>query len=359
MRASAAALMHGPCRIPYWMSSISVTKGAVATIVLLAGCAFAVAMPAVQAMTPDLVGADDLLGAMSLGAAQFNLGRVVGPALAGLVITAGGLAWAFGLNVVSFGAVLLALALIRIPPLVRGEGERPRVLRTVADGVVAAKRDPGIRTALLLLVATTFLVSPFIGLVPAVAIKVFGRGAGGTSALVTAQGVGAVCSALAAGPLAGMLGRRRLLVAALLLVGPAAVAYGLACLEAEAADSGVRSLISVQGSLAMFGICWMLQGAANLYYLVFFSVLIGLWVLWFVVAPRRLLPALLLLLGALLTSTPAVAQSTVMATRSSARGPTPGSSRVSSGARNRASRPGGTTPRRARRASRGAGHSRR
>jgi MFS family permease len=201
---------------------------AVATIVLLAGCAFAVAMPAVQAMTPDLVGADDLLGAMSLGAAQFNLGRVVGPALAGLVITAGGLAWAFGLNVLSFGAVLLALALIRIPPLASSDGERPRVLRTVADGVVAARRDPGIRTALLLLLATTFLVSPFIGLVPAVAIKVFGRGAPGTSALVTAQGIGAVCSALAAAPLAGLLGRRRLLVAALVLVGPAAVLYGLA-----------------------------------------------------------------------------------------------------------------------------------
>jgi MFS family permease len=201
---------------------------AVATIVLLAGCAFAVAMPAVQAMTPDLVGTDDLLGAMSLGAAQYNLGRVVGPALAGLVITAGGLAWAFGLNVVSFGAVLVALALIQIPPMAKSEGQRPRVLRTIADGVVAARRDPGIRTALLLLLATTFLVSPFIGLVPAVAIKVFDQGAGGTSALVTAQGVGAVLAALAAAPLAARLGRRRLLVAALLAVGPAAVLYGLA-----------------------------------------------------------------------------------------------------------------------------------
>jgi MFS family permease len=202
--------------------------GAVATIVLLAGCAFSVAMPAVQAMTPDLVGADDLLGAMSLGAAQYNLGRVVGPALAGLVITAGGLAWAFGLNVVSFGAVLVALALIRIPPLARADGERPRVLRTIADGVVAARRDPGIRTALLLLLATTFLVSPFIGLVPAVAIKVFDEGASGTSALVTAQGVGAVAAALAAAPLAARLGRGRLLATALVLVGPAAVLYGVA-----------------------------------------------------------------------------------------------------------------------------------
>jgi MFS family permease len=202
--------------------------GAVAAIVLLAGCAFSVAMPAVQAMTPDLVGSDDLLGAMSLGAAQYNLGRVVGPALAGLVIAAGGLAWAFGLNVVSFGAVLVALSLIRIPPLARADGERPRVLRTIAEGVVAARRDPGIRTALLLLLATTFLVSPFIGLVPAVAIKVFDKGASGTSALVTAQGVGAVAAALAAAPLAARLGRGRLLATALVLVGPAAVLYGLA-----------------------------------------------------------------------------------------------------------------------------------
>ena len=80
---------------------------------------------------------------MSLGAAQFNLGRVVGPALAGLVITAGGLAWAFGLNVVSFGAVLVALSLVRIPPLVRSDGPPARVLRTIADGVVAARRDAG------------------------------------------------------------------------------------------------------------------------------------------------------------------------------------------------------------------------
>jgi MFS family permease len=200
----------------------------VATIVLLEGAAFASYMPASQAMIPDLVASEDLLGAMTLGGAQYNLGRVIGPALAGLVIAAGGLAWAFWFNAASFGAVLLALGLISVPPL-RHRGERvTRVWRTIREGVVAARRDPGIRTALLLLLATTFLVSPFIGLVPAVAIKVFDRGAAGTSALVTAQGIGAVCAALTAGPLAARIGRRRLLVAALLAVGPLAVAYGLA-----------------------------------------------------------------------------------------------------------------------------------
>jgi MFS family permease len=200
----------------------------VAAIVLLEGCAIAAYLPAVQAMTPDLVDQEDLLGAMSLGAAQWNLGRVVGPALAGLVITAGGLAWAFWLNTVSFGAVLLSLALIAVPPLRRGAEPVGRIWRTVAEGIGSARRDPGIRVALLLLTATTFLVSPFIGLVPAVAIKVFDEGASGASALVTAQGVGAVCAALAAGPLAARFGRGRLLLTALLLVGPLAAAYGLA-----------------------------------------------------------------------------------------------------------------------------------
>jgi MFS family permease len=201
---------------------------AVATIVLLAGCAFALSMPAAAAMTPDLVPPEDLLGATSLSTAQFNLGRVIGPALAGLVITAGGLGWAFGLNTVSFGAVLASLALIRVPPLQRAPGSRPGLWATFVDGVQAARADTGIRTALLLLLATTFLVSPFIGLVPAVAIKVFDAGATGTSTLVTAQGIGAVLSALVAGPLSARLGRRRLLVGSVLLVGPAAVLYGLA-----------------------------------------------------------------------------------------------------------------------------------
>jgi MFS family permease len=76
--------------------------------------------------------------------------------------------------------------------------------------------------------AMAVLVSPFIGLVPAVAIKVFDAGAAGTSALVTAQGVGAVLSAVAAGPLAARFSSRTVLVAALTAVGPVAVLYGLA-----------------------------------------------------------------------------------------------------------------------------------
>ncbi len=214
-----------------WMETVAVgvwvtqTTGQAAWTGTVAALTY---VPAATAATPDLVPPEELLGALSLNIAQYNLGRVVGPALAGLVIGMGGLAWAFGLNTVSFGAVLVALALIRLPPVRHRQGEPIRVWATIVAGLAAARRDAGIRTALLLLVATTLLVSPFIGLVPAVAIKVFHRGAAGTSALVTAQGVGAVAAALAASPLAVRFGHRRLLVAALLAVGPAAALYGLA-----------------------------------------------------------------------------------------------------------------------------------
>jgi MFS family permease len=199
---------------------------AVALIVFLSGCGFACLIPAWSAILPDLVPPEDVLGANSLSQAQFNLGRVVGPVLAGLVIAAGGLAWAFGANTLSFAAVLVSFALIRIPKPTR-DGPREAMLAQIRSGFAFARADPGIRMALTLLGATAVLVSPFIGLVPAVAIKVFGQGAGGTSALVTAQGVGAVLAAIAAGSLGARFGQKAVLVGAFTAVGPAAVLYAL------------------------------------------------------------------------------------------------------------------------------------
>src|SRR5579863_6907416 len=81
----------------------------------LGGVAAAVGFPTYQAMIPDLVPADDLLGAVSLSSAQFNLGRVIGPVLAGIVLLAGSAAWVFTINAASFGAVVAALCVLRLP----------------------------------------------------------------------------------------------------------------------------------------------------------------------------------------------------------------------------------------------------
>src|ERR1019366_9235560 len=81
----------------------------------LGGASGAMGFPAYQAMVPDLVPAEGLLGAVSLSSAQYNLGRVLGPALAGVVLLTNNYAFVFGINALSFGAVVIALLLIRLP----------------------------------------------------------------------------------------------------------------------------------------------------------------------------------------------------------------------------------------------------
>src|SRR3954453_4344301 len=83
----------------------------VTLIVFFGGILTALGFPAYQAIIPELVPKEELLAAMSLGAAQYNLGRVVGPALAGVAVALGSYQLAFIINAASFGAVIVALLL--------------------------------------------------------------------------------------------------------------------------------------------------------------------------------------------------------------------------------------------------------
>ena len=201
------------------------SPGAVTLIVLMTGCVAALGFPAYQAVLPDLVPQDELLAAVALGQAQFNLGRVIGPALAGVVIHLGGYAWAFGVNAASFGAMILSALALRLPPV---ERTVQPVWHAVREGWGFARREPGVRLALMTLAVVGVLASPFIGLVPAMAEFAFHEPDIGTAVLVTAQGVGAVAAGVSIGVLAGRFGRRSVLVASVLLLPVALVAYAAA-----------------------------------------------------------------------------------------------------------------------------------
>ncbi|HVC69790.1 MAG TPA: MFS transporter [Acidimicrobiales bacterium] len=201
---------------------------ALVAVAFLGGVAAAVGFPTYQAMLPDLVPRQDLLAAVSLSSAQFNLGRVIGPALAGLVLVAGSDAWAFAVNAASFGAVVLALLFVHLPAPTPPTLPIESIARRIVAGARVAAAEPGCRSAIVLIAIVALVGSPFIGLVPAVAIDRLHRGAAATSALVTGQGIGAVAGALALAPLARLWGRRRLLVAALFAFPCAIVLYGLA-----------------------------------------------------------------------------------------------------------------------------------
>ena len=208
----------------------------VTALVFAGGCMTALGFPAYTAILPDLVDQEDLLGATSLSMAQFNLGRVVGPVVAGAVLVAGSFTWAFALNAVSYGAVMVALLLVRLePPAPAAEGEDGGLWARIVAGARGARAEPGCWTAIVIMAVTALLLSPFIALIPAVTVKLFAGGEGATSLLIGAQGVGAVAGALSLASLARRYGRRRLLVANLVVLAVLLLAYAAAPTLAVAA----------------------------------------------------------------------------------------------------------------------------
>jgi MFS family permease len=194
-------------------------------IVLASGCAQAIGFPSYQSLLPDLVERDELASAVALGSAQWNLGRVIGPALAGIVIDVGGFEWAFAVNTLSFVAVILAVAPLRLPVPTPKEGESIR--DSIRDGLAYSRREPGVRAVMSYLALNSLFAAPFIALVPAMALTVFHNEDAGTAALVTSQGAGAVLMALTLGGLANRFGHRLVLLGGLVALPPALVAYAV------------------------------------------------------------------------------------------------------------------------------------
>jgi MFS family permease len=185
------------------------------------GVAAALGFPAYQAMLPDLVPEEDLPGAVSLSSAQYNLGRIVGPALAGIVIAVGGYGWALGLNALSFFAVVAVVLSLTLPPPPNANAG-VTIRAAIAEGVRFVRGDAGLRIAFSAMCVNTLLAAPFIALVPAMAQNVFDAGSRGTSILVTAQGIGAVLMAFMLNSFVQRFGTGRT-VATLLTVLPAAL----------------------------------------------------------------------------------------------------------------------------------------
>ena len=204
--------------------------GAIIALTFLDGCTASLILPFLMAMIPDLVPREELLAAASLGSAQYNLGRVVGPALAGVVIALSSYSAAFVVNALSFAAVITGVILIRLPanpPRSDEEG----VWSRIRAGASVARREPGCRSAIILITLAAFFASPFIALIPAKAEHLAHTAkstAAITSAFTTAQGIGAVAGALLLAPLAARFGRRRLLEFDLCGACVAVALFGLA-----------------------------------------------------------------------------------------------------------------------------------
>jgi MFS family permease len=206
------------------------SPGLVTLIVFGGGCANAIGFPSYQSILPDLVPTEELVAAVGLSSAQWNLGRIIGPALAGLVIAAGGDRWgfaiAFGINAVSFLAVIVVVAVLTLPGS-RAGARAVSIARSIGAGFSYAWREPGLRTIVVYMSVSSLLAAPFIALIPPMALKVLDAGKGGTSALVAAQGVGAVVTAVLLGTLVERYTSRGVLAAVAVVLPISLVAYAL------------------------------------------------------------------------------------------------------------------------------------
>lgn len=168
----------------------------VIALAALMGTVNAIDMPARQSFIIELVGKQDLMNGIALHASLFNGARIVGPALAGVIIARFGLAVCFLINAASFLAVLVQLLRIRLPgqqPHAAGNGP---VLREVAEGLRYIRGTPDILLPVLLLGLVSVFAVNFNVLVPVFAREVLRRGAEGFGFLLAAHGVGALLGAL-------------------------------------------------------------------------------------------------------------------------------------------------------------------
>lgn len=163
---------------------------------LILGASTGFDQPARQSLVYSLVPREDLTSAVAINSIIFNTARFIGPAVAGVVIAAFGLAWAFAINAVSFLATILALSLLRIPATEHVSKHRMSVLGDLLLGFRYTVRHQVIGRLVLYSLALSLLVRPLNELLPAITELLFEHGASGLAILTSARGVGALLAGL-------------------------------------------------------------------------------------------------------------------------------------------------------------------
>ncbi|WP_322014351.1 MFS transporter [Paraburkholderia sp. J12] len=165
------------------------------TFAFLFGCTTALDSPVRQTFVSELVGDGDLANAVALNSTSFNAARMVGPAVAGLVIASVGVGWAFVLNGLSFVAVLFSLTRLRIQDLrVRDHAHPARGSMTAGFRYVWSRPDLKAIIFMLALIGTFGLNFPIF--ISTMAVSVFHANAGGYGLLSSLMAVGTVTGAL-------------------------------------------------------------------------------------------------------------------------------------------------------------------
>ncbi len=174
-------------RVAYWHLLVSST---------LTGFVNTFDAPARQAFVIELVGREDLTNGIALNSAQFNLARILGPALAGVIMAGWNISACFFINAISFGAMIVSLFFIKPMPVVKKEVRIDNIFRNIGDGLKFIFGKPVLLMPIIFLaVAATFAMNLNV-LIPVFSEEVLGQAETGYGFLMSMGGVGALAGAL-------------------------------------------------------------------------------------------------------------------------------------------------------------------
>jgi MFS family permease len=193
----------------------------------IASAAIAFDNPARQAMLPTLVPAEDFPNAVSLGIVVFNSATIVGPSLAGLLLSERGPALIYALNAASFVAVIVALLLIRASGRAAAENEAAQLnLNALREGLRFVWRTPIIVQTMMLDFIATFFASA-TALLPIFAAEILHVGARGLGLLAAASGAGSIVTGLLIARFGAMRKQGKAVIVSVVIYGAATIVFGL------------------------------------------------------------------------------------------------------------------------------------
>jgi MFS family permease len=192
----AQSLLGLQAALLWWFTwSGHITVGWLLIFALASGFIGAFEIPARQSLVIELVGREDLPGAIALNSSGFNLARIIGPSIGAIVIAQFGIAWCFGVNALSYLTVLAGLFLVRLPAWTPPE-RLVAPLDGIREGIRFVRGTPVVASLLLIVAVFSVLGVPYLTMMPVIARDKLGLGAGGYGALLACVGVGGLTGAL-------------------------------------------------------------------------------------------------------------------------------------------------------------------
>jgi MFS family permease len=198
----------------WWFTwSGHITIGWLIALATVNGLIGAFEIPARQSLVIDLVGREDLPGAIALNSSGFNLARVIGPSIGAAIIAQFGIAWCFGVNALSYATVLVGLFMVRLPPWLPPT-HRASPIEGIREGLRYMLDTPAVSALMRLVTVYSLLGVPYLVLMPVVARDQLGLGAGGYGLLLASVGVGGLAGALSLAAIGDRYPTSRLLTGA-------------------------------------------------------------------------------------------------------------------------------------------------